>query len=227
MKLRAIAENIWVAQYPLRLLGVPIGRNVTIVRLRDGRLIIHSTAPFTAEDLLKIRALGEPAWLLDATLFHDSFAREGCRALEGVPYFAPPGFRKIDGVTILSLDPPPADWAGELEMRRVEGMPKVCEHVFFHCASRTLIVCDLLFHFPADLGGWPRFFVRHVMRLPRLIGMSLFLRLMVKDREAFSASLREIMKWDFERIIVGHGEPISRDARGVWRGAMCDRGFDV
>ncbi len=38
--------------------------------------------------------------------------------------------------------------------------------------------------------------------------MSLFFRLMIKDRAAFEESLRPVLRWDFDRIIVGHGEII-------------------
>ncbi|MFL6541960.1 MAG: hypothetical protein ACJ8I9_02210, partial [Chthoniobacterales bacterium] len=95
MKLRQLAPDLWLGQYPQRLLGIDFGRNVTIVRLKDGRLVVHSTAPFTAEDLLAIRELGEPAWLLDATLFHDTYAKQGCAAFARIPYLAPRGFRQI------------------------------------------------------------------------------------------------------------------------------------
>jgi hypothetical protein len=225
VKLRQLAPDLWLGQYPQRLLGIDFGRNVTIVRLKDGRLVVHSTAPFTAEDLLAIRELGEPAWLLDATLFHDTYAKQGCAAFARIPYLAPRGFRQITGVTTQPLDIPPAEWQGELDLVGIEGVPKTREHVFFHRASRTLIVCDLLFHFPADSRGWTRLFVRHVMRLPRLVGMSFFLRMMVKDRAAFVDSLQRILEWDFDRIVVGHGEPVCENARQTLITALRDTGF--
>jgi hypothetical protein len=39
-----------------------------------------------------IRALGEPAWLADGTLRHDTFVKEGRAAFPGMPYLAPEGF---------------------------------------------------------------------------------------------------------------------------------------
>ena len=45
-------ENLWVLPYPLRLLGANFGRMVTIVRLGSGKLVIHSTGPFTPADSL-------------------------------------------------------------------------------------------------------------------------------------------------------------------------------
>jgi len=208
-----VAENLWVLQYPLRFLGMSIGRTVTVIRLANGRLVIHSTAPFTAADIVAIRAVGEPGWLLDATLFHDSFAKEGCRSFERVPYLAPPGFKSVSDVQIRALVPPPTEWDGELDVVALAGMPKVQEYLLYHRASRTLIVCDCLFNFGESVSAWRRFFGRHVMGLRYGVGMSLFFRLMIKDRAAFEESLRPVLGWDFDRIIVAHGEIIVSDAK--------------
>jgi hypothetical protein len=211
-----IAENIWALSYPLPLLGNDFGRNVTVIRLESGKLVIHSTGPFDAQDIQAIRQLGDPGWLLDATLFHDSFAKEGCRAFERAPYLAPAGFRDVSEVQTRALCPPPAEWEGELEVVPLAGMPKVQEHVFFHRASRTLIVCDFFFNFADSGSKWTRFFLRNIARLRNGVGMSLFFRLMIKDRAAFKESLRPVLKWDFERMVVGHGNPIERDAKRIF-----------
>jgi hypothetical protein len=47
ISMKELAENIWVLPYSLRLFGADLRRIVTVVRLRSGELIIHSTGPFT------------------------------------------------------------------------------------------------------------------------------------------------------------------------------------
>src|SRR4051812_35842567 len=145
--MKQVAENIWLLRYPLPILGNNFGRSVTIIWLGSGKLVIHSTAPFAAQDIDSIRQLGEPGWLLDATLFHDTFAKEGCCAFERVPYLAPPAFSEITEVQTRPLHPPPAEWRAELEVFPLAGMPKVREHVIYHRPSRTPIVCDFFFSF--------------------------------------------------------------------------------
>ena len=81
-----LAENLWLLAYPLKMLGADLRRNVTLIRLRSGKVVIHSSAPFSAEDVAAIRALGEPGWLLDGILRHDTFAQEGRAAFPGIPY---------------------------------------------------------------------------------------------------------------------------------------------
>jgi hypothetical protein len=72
---RQITDDVVLMSYPLRIFGIDFHRNVTLLRLSDGRVVIHSTAPFTAEDISAIRRFGEPAWLVEVTLMHDTFAK--------------------------------------------------------------------------------------------------------------------------------------------------------
>jgi hypothetical protein len=227
MEWREIAAGVAVMQYPLRALGIDFRRCVTLLRLADGRVVIHSSAPFTAEDVAAMRRFGVPSWLVEATLMHDTFARPVSTVFPDLPYLAPDGFAKLSGIPTRPLYPPPSDWAGEIEVLKVEGLRKTDEHAFFHRASQTLVLADLLFHFPADSRGWPRFFAQHIMRLPRLSGISAFFRLMIRDREAFSLSMKKMLEWDFEQIVVGHGEPIQNDAKRIFAQALRDRGFVI
>ena len=227
MEWREIAQGVAVMQYPLRAFGIDFHRCVTLLRLTDGRVVIHSSAPFAAEDVEAIRRFGEPSWLVEATLMHDTFARTVRAIFPGIPYLAPDGFAKLSGVPTQPLDPPPPDWAGEIGVLRVGGLRKINEHAFFHHASRVLVLADMLFHFPAESRGWPRFFAQRIMRLPRLVGISAFFRLMIRDQEAFALSMKKMLEWDFEQIVVGHGGPIEKNAKAIFAQALRDRGLAI
>jgi hypothetical protein len=188
--------------------------------LGDGRVVIHSTAPFTAEDLAAIRAFGEPGWLVDATLLHDTFAKEGRAALTGMPYLAPRGFGEVSGVATMPLEPAPSEWAGEIEVLKLEGTKKK-EHALFHRRSRTLVVADLFFSFPPETRGWAGFFARRVMGLPpSLFGVSRFFRFLISDKQAFARSVTKMLEWDFDRVIVAHREPVVGGAKSAVREAL-------
>jgi hypothetical protein len=213
---RRIADDVVLMTFPWRTLGIDFRRNVTLLRLANGRVVVHSTAPFTEQDIAAIRRFGEPSWLVEATLMHDTFVKEGRAALPDIPYLAPDGFAKATGVQTASLLPPPREWEGEIDVLRIDGV-RMNEHALFHRRSRTLVVADLFFSFPEEISGWPRFFVRQVMRLPRLFGISSFYRLFViRDKEAFARSMSALLALDFERLVVAHWQPIDKDAkRGV------------
>ena len=220
-----IADDVMLISFPWRTLGIDFRRNVTLLRLADGRVVVHSTAPFTQQDVAVIRRFGEPSWLVEATLMHDTFAKEGLAALPHIPYLAPEGFAKASGVQTESLLPPPREWVGEIDVLRIDGV-RMNEHALFHRRSRTLVVADLFFSFPEETSGWPRFFVRHVMRLPRLFGISSFYRgLIIQDRLAFERSMRALLNLDFERLLVAHYEPIETEAKRVVEEAVANAGL--
>jgi hypothetical protein len=212
MNWRQISDDVVLMSFPWRTLGIDFRRNVTLLRLSDGRLVIHSTAPFTDQDIAAIRAFGEPAWLVDATLMHDTFAKEGRSAMSGVPYLAPDGFAEISGISTGPLSSAASDWAGEIDVVKIDGL-KMKEHVLFHRRSGTLVVADLFFSLPPETRGWPRFFARHFMRLPGLFGISAFFRLTISDRPAFERSMRKLLELEFKKLIVAHWEPLVTDAR--------------
>jgi hypothetical protein len=215
MRWAQLSDEVALLQFPLRALGIDFGRNTTLLRLRDGRVIVHSSGPFRDEDVADMRRFGEPAWLLDATLAHDTFAKEARHALPNVPYFAPEGFAKASGVATRLLTAPPPEWLDQVDVLPLDGLRLTHEHAFFHRASRTLVLADLLFHFSSHIQGWPRFFVRHLMGLPQLVGISAFFRMLIRDKAALASSMRAVLEWNFGRIVVAHGAPVVDDAKSV------------
>jgi hypothetical protein len=219
---RHLADDVALISFPWRTLGIDFKRNVTLLRLGDGRVIIHSSAPFAEQDVAAIRRFGQPVWLVEATLMHDTFAKQGHQAFPDLPYLAPEGFAEASGISTTSLYPPPSDWTGEIDVFKIDGV-RSNEHALFHRSSRTLVVADLFFSFPKDIRGWPRFFVRHFMRLRRLFGVSAFFRLFaVCDKEAFKHSVNALLTLDFERLLVAHSEPVDKDAKRAVEEALRD-----
>lgn len=222
--MRQIAENLWLLQYPLTVLGTQHGRNVTVIRLRSGQTVLHSMAPFTPADLATLQSLGTLGWLVEAMLLHDTYAKEGHAAFPALPFLGPPGFSDVVKFPTLPLLPAPAEWAGELEVFPIEGTPKLKEHAFLHVPTRTLIVADLIFNFDPNEHGWDRFFHRYIAGFKRYPGMSRIFKLCLADRPAFQTSLARILEQDFDRIIVGHGRVIESHGKALLQRALEDAG---
>ena len=220
--MKQLAENLWVKTYPLGVLGTDHGRTLTILRVASGRLVLHSMAPFSPSDLAEIRALGEPSWLVESMMLHDTYARRGRDSFPGVPFLAPEGFHKIVDFPTQPLLPAPAQWSGELEVFPIAGIPRLKEHLFLHVPSRTLIVADLLFNFAPDEKGWNHFFHRYIAGIKRYPGLSRIFRLCIRDRSAFRTSMTALLTTDFDRIIVGHGRVIERDGKPLLKRALED-----
>ncbi|CAN5274054.1 hypothetical protein BH23VER1_BH23VER1_17910 [soil metagenome] len=218
-----IADGVFLQRHALALMGCEIGRNVTLIRLPWGRVLIHSTAAFSPADIDAIRRLGEPAWLFEATRFHDTFAAAGRAAFPDIPYLVPPGFPKCDQLGAVPVGQPPEEWNGEIEIHPIAGMPKVREFVLFHRPSQTLVLADLVFNLPATSSRWTRAFFRGVAGIEQHPGMSRLYRAFIKDRPAFAASLSRIGALDFVRVIPAHGTIIPDKA--TFLDALTRHGF--
>jgi hypothetical protein len=223
--MRKLAHNLWIKSFPLSVLGTRHGRTVTAIRLESGKVILHSMAPFSSADVDEIRSIGEPAWLMEAMLLHDTYAREGREMFPDVPFLGPDGFAEVVDFPIEPLLPAPGEWNGEIEVIELKGAPRLKEHVLVHHPTRTLIVADLIFNFSPQEKGWDRFFHRYIAGFKRYPGMSRIFRLCIKDKPAFQSSIDRLMSLDFDRIIVGHGEVIEHDGKALLRRGLSDARF--
>ncbi len=210
--MQQLSENLWFLQYALPMLGADMHRNVSVMRLTSGDLVIHSTGPFTAADVAAIRALGTPRWLLDVMLRHDTFAKQGTEAFPEAVYMGPEGFSEVVGFPVQPLINQP-EWNGELEVLPLAGVPSMKEHVVLHRPSKTLIVADLFFDFGPDESAWTKFLMLLAVGSHHHPGVPRPIRLSVKDKEAFQQSLATMMSWDFDRLIPGHGDVIETGAK--------------
>jgi hypothetical protein len=222
--MQPVAENIWMKRFPLSFLGGKQGRVVTVIRLATKELIIHSTGPFTRTDVAEIEALGKAGWLVDSMLRHDTFAKEGRAAFPNIPYLAPEGFSKTAEVDSRLLLPAPAAWSGEVRVLLIGGMPDAKEHVFLHIPSRTLIVADLVFNFGPS-SGWTSFFRRTLMGVKAHPDAARLYPMLIKDRAPYDRAIRELMTWDFDRIIVGHNKIIETGGKEGLKRALAAKGM--
>ncbi len=220
-----IAQNLWLLSYPLKLGGVDVRKAVTVVRLNSAKVVILSAGPFDEGDATQIRAVGLPTWLVEGMLRHDTFTNDGWAAFPGITVLGPSGFEEHVKFPVRPILPTPAEWAGELVALELAGVPSMRETVFFHPLSRTLIVQDLAFNFPAEQPLLKEAALRLAVGKHHSPGVSRSFSLGVKDRPAFEQSLRQMLAWDFDRLIVGHGDMIETGAKARLLAALHEAKF--
>jgi len=225
-ELETLGPGLWLQRHPLSLLGCAMGRNVCLIRLASGRILIHSSARFDSQDRAAIAALGEPAWLLEATNFHDTCAAAGQEQFGDLPYLTPEGFRAPAAVRHHQvLDRALPEWKDEISVVPIRGMPSVNELALVHHPSRTLIVADLFFNLDPGCGSWTLAFMRLAAGMRSYPAMGRLFRLSIKDREAFSRSMEEMARHDFVNLVVGHGSPILGRGREEFLRLLGENGF--
>ena len=218
--LRRLADDVWVTERPQRFFGLPVGARMTVIRLSGGRLLLHSPLPLDAEIRAELDALGRVAYAVAPNRLHHLYAGDVVRAYPDARLWVAPGLpeKRPDLVHAGVLgDEAPVEWRGELEQAFFRGRPYENEVAFFHPATRTLILCDLAFNFgPRD--AWPTRVLMSLLRSYGKLGPSKLDPLLIRDRAAARASLDRILAWDFDRVIVAHGDvqesggyPLMRD----------------
>lgn len=217
--MRQLAEDLWVVERPLRFLGLELGTRMTVVRLRDGSLFLHS--PVALDDALQaeLLRLGPPRHAVAPNRFHHLFIGDYRRAFPEVHLYAAPGLphKRPDLAfdAVLSDDPPP-QWAGQLDQEHFKGFPVMSEVAFCHRASRTLLTSDLAFNLGPEAPFVTRVAFRMVGGYGRL-GPSAVEKVLIRDRAQARGSLGRMLAWDFDRIVLAHGTVLESGGREALR----------
>jgi Domain of unknown function (DUF4336) len=215
--LKPVADEVWLVDGPViefRYLGVglPFPTRMTIVRLADGTLWVHSPTELTAALRAEVVLLGPVRHLIAPNRIHYWWLGDWQRAFPDALAHGAPGVRARAAERGLAFDrdlgdQPPAEWAGQIDQLVVRGR-YLSEVVFFHRASRSLILTDLIESFEADKVTSP--WLRLVMRLAGCMhpdgSLPIDLRLtFLGHRRAFRAAVKTMLDWQPERVILAHG----------------------
>jgi Domain of unknown function (DUF4336) len=142
--------RIWLSQYPIRYFGIECNARTTLLRSEAGGLIVHSPGPLTDALRAQVAGLGAVETILAPSAFHRLYAARWCRAFPGAGLYIAPGVERrapalAHGLRIAEGAAYP--WSAELEHAVAHIVWIAHEVAFFHCATRTLIVSDLIEYF--------------------------------------------------------------------------------
>lgn len=215
---------LWLGGYFVSLGGARINARMTVIKLRSGEIVIHSPCAFDAALTAEVAALGRVAAIIAPGNFHWLHVSSCQRAFpDAITYICPGVDKRAKGIrfdAVLSDEAPPL-WSDELSQVSIEGTRLMREVAFFHRASKTLILVDLVENVTSATPG-----TNFLLRL--LFGAAgMWNRprpapeywLAWGDKARVRAGLDRILAWDFERVILSHGDLILEDARQVVRRA--------
>ena len=214
-----IPGRIWLKEYPVHYAAADFYARMTVIRLHDSRILIHS--PCKIDHALKnqIAGLGTVHYLLVPGTFHFSHISSAQKAFPEAETFICPGLErkqpKIEFDWILGNRPDPR-WEVDLDQVLIRGSKFIQEAILYDKLSKTLILVDLLENFTDSTPGVSRMLkfwfkaVFHMWNNPKpapeyQIGWN--------DKAAAKQSLFRILDWPFDRIIISHGDLIEERAR--------------
>jgi hypothetical protein len=215
--LTRFTEGIWLASDLVRPVGMRIQATMSVIRLPDASLLIHSPVALTPARRAAVEALGPVAHLYAPNLFHHRWVGEWAAAFPSARLHAPAGLAKkradlrID--RLHGAAPEPA-FGGGVDELPIDGC-RMQESALLYRPAQTLIVADLVSNIGRPAHGWTRLYSRCMGFYDR-VALSRVLRWLVfSDRVAARRSLDRILALPFERLIVGHGTPLSERARAA------------
>lgn len=224
--LKAIAKDVWGQEADIKLpLGMRMPGRATIMRAgNSGELAIYSPLPIDDELAKEIESHGEVRFLIAPNLVHWMYLAAAKQRFKKAKVYAPPGLeKKLKGA--VDFEPLPTNGhvkeIGEgLRFALVEGSPKMNEHILLHEESRSLMVGDLLFNIHQTNSLGMKLFLIFLSRAWKKPAQSSFWKALTKDRAACARSIDDMLTWDFERVVVTHGDVIEHDARAVARDCL-------
>ena len=219
-QLKPIAENIWIVdgpaiEMPFGLAKVPFSTRMTVVRLANGKLWCHSPIQPNQALLDSLDQLGEVAYLIGPNKLHYAYLQAWKDLYSQAQVWLAPGIDQRARAQKIPLpqgqeltDQAPPDWSAELDQVFFKGSRFMQEAVFFHKASKTLILTDMIENIETHQ-------MKPHQRLLYRLGDNAYphgktprdLRLTFLGHKSEAKASFEILKnWKPEKIILAHGQ---------------------
>jgi hypothetical protein len=198
-----------------------IDARMTVVKLTDGALWVHSPAPPIAEVLAEVTALGPVRYIVAPNLSHYLHFADFASHFPDAHGFLASGLAeklRLSGQH-QTIDPASTPWQDEISSCLIEGLPLLNEIVFVHQESHTLIVTDLLFRFGPD-HPLPHRILARLLGVYGKAAMSRTMKLLVRDRKMLAQSIAPLLQQRIDRIVLAHGAIVEHDAHRTFHEAF-------
>jgi hypothetical protein len=229
---KPLATHIGIVDGPFEYLTVggirlplPFTTRMTVVRLANGDLFLHSPIKFDERLAKELSELGRPRHLVSPNQFHYAHIGEWARAFPDAILWASPRVRQrararhVDVAFTRDLDAkPPGEWREEIDQLLFPG-GYFKEFIFFHNASKTLILTDTIINLELGKIAEPWRTVTRLSGMYHPYGQIFFgmrLPLLFQRRKA-KAAIGKIHSWQPQRIVLSHGRCFDDNANQVIR----------
>lgn len=218
--MNCVVENqIWTWDEPFSRAGIEFGARMTVLRLANGDLWVHSPLEPNEEMRRSLQELGPLRYAIAPNKMHYLGAQKFKEAFPQVQLFGAPGLAEAHPQIPFDAtlgEVPEKAWASDLEQVVFHGN-LINEVIFFHPASRTLIVTDLCFYLKDGQGNAATQVFAKAAGVHDSPGPTPIFKLATRDHDKARHALDCILRWDFDRIILSHGAICERNGKSVLR----------
>lgn len=207
MYLNKVDENIWNLEGDeVKMFMIPFHTRMTIIRLSDGKLWLHSPIALNNERLNSVKQLGEVSYIVAPNIFHHLFIGGWLKQFPSAELWGAKGLAKkrpdLSFCGNLKEAPEP-EWATKIDQLYFQGSKVLTEVVFLHKQSKTLIMTDLIQNHDRnnEVLFWK--IVKNVIGvLSPNGGVPKDLKMTIRDKSAARKSLNTLLGWEFDRLII-------------------------
>jgi len=222
--LTPFALDVWVVEYPVRYFALDISARMTVIRLSDASVMLHSPGPVSMQLKSEIEAIGPVTWIIAPGTFHHLHVGAAQATFPNASTWICPGLETkrpdigFDG--ILSDDAPP-EWGDQFDLVVVAGNRLMSEVAFYHRASRTLLLVDLIEWIGDNTPrvGWALRIWWAIFRMWNKPRPAPEYAMGWRNKKTAAGCLQRILRWDFQRIVISHGDLVTETAQAVAREA--------
>lgn len=225
--LTPLATDIWFSDGPavVGAAGFRFPTRMVLIRLPDdGGLWVWSPVALTDDLRAAVDQLGVVRHVVAPNHLHYTFLADWACAFPDARIYGAPGLSpEVAGATIHSTiqDEPIRAWSGAIDHVVVRGNRITTEVVFFHRATSTTLVTDLVQQIPRGwFKGWRAAVAKLDLMTAPTPSVPRKFRLATTDRPAFRTAIRRILEWPTEKLIIAHGAPVKRDGKDVLHNAF-------
>jgi hypothetical protein len=224
---REIAPGLWSIDRRIVLPGgSPLPARALLAALPDGELLAWSPVPLQEELRAQVEALGRVRFVVAPSSFHYLGVASWLAAWPDAALFLAPALaeRRPELPRGVALDEGAATpFADTLPHTVLAPRGLVSEVAFLHRPSRSLILVDACFH----IGHCERARDRWAWRLNgvyRRLGPSWTARVgLLRGRARVADFVERLCRWDFDRVVVAHGDVAESTGPAALRAAFARR----
>jgi hypothetical protein len=221
-----VKDQVWILEYPVRFGGMDLYARTTIIKLNNDDLIVHDPCKIDGSVKSEIDSLGVVRYIIAPGNFHHLFVTDFQQHYPDAETYLCPGLeRKRPDIRfdwILGNEPDPR-WEGVLEQVLIQGTRFIWEVAFFHKASKTLILVDLLENIGDDYqhkaGLYLQFWWKWVFKMWNNPKAAPEYQMGWGTKKMVRKGLEQILAWNADRVILAHGENIESDVNNVLKTA--------
>ncbi len=151
-KLKKIGDHIWAYEHAMSIAGMKIHLRTTIVKLRSGRLWVHSPSAFSTGLKEELSEIGTVGFIVGASNGHNLWLLEWQAAFPNAVLYVSGGIpKKLKLAEYCVLDNARENiWVEDLSHEFMHDVPFFNESVFLHKRSKSLIVTDFIQHHSSE-----------------------------------------------------------------------------